>query len=479
MRVTAERGSIPLALLASIVVAGLMTAVVATIVQSERTARFDRSYTGVIQGADTGVQQAHHQLNTGQLLLDIDERRSFSATHGDQEVEYEVTRLSEREYEVVSEGTTTDGTRRVVVANLREESQFFPGAFGDAFVGLQGTSTLVDSYRSDSTNCSTNTDLRECWGIKTDEDPDNDFGTKRGALGTNEDFNFTGNVIVNRAILYDWANNAAPDHSDDNWGGERCEGNPCEEGTVFFEDERLTFADDDDMAFIYQKLEMCDTDDPDQYKGDWKLGDESLAPFDDSAEANPVTPQHPKWSNFYCADTLEFNGNVTIDVPDNKSTETPVVIVVRDQVTVKQHLRINCPDCPSQPMNTKNRWRGSNHQLLPKSPRLQIYVATSPETQSADVTIEPHSAFAGVIYAPRAGCGSSVGPGQGGGGDGGQGGAGAHIYGSLICGTVSNPGNWHFHYDEVLGDMGAGTYTVASWSEEPQRELQGEEPEEE
>lgn len=463
MSVSSERGSIPLTMIAAIVVAGLITALVGTVIQSERTARFDRSYTNVIQGADTGVQEAQHLLNSGQMALDIGETEYLTTTNSaDQTVEYEVTRTSVREYEVVSEGTVPDGTHRTVVASIHEESQFFPGAFGDAFVGLQGQSTQVDSYRSDSTNCSTNTDPDECWGIETDEDEDNDWGTNRGALGTNEDYDFEGNVSIGRAVLYDWGQNAAPDHSEDNWGGSRCDGNPCVPEIVEMEDERLTFADDDDMQFIYDKLAMC-TDDQDM--GDWKIGDETLSPYDTSDAANPVSPQHPTWTNYYCADTLEFNGNLELSDAD---IDTPVVIFVQDQVTMKQHLRINCPDCPTTPMNNKRDWRGSDHTLLPKSPNLQIYVATSPETQSANVTLDPHSAFAGVIYAPRAGCGSSIDIEED---EDDETGAGAHIYGSLICGTVNNPGNWHFHYDEVLGDIGRGSFTVAAWAEDPQRSV--------
>jgi hypothetical protein len=91
--------------------------------------------------------------------------------------------------------------------------------------------------------------------------------------------------------------------------------------------------------------------------------------------------------------------------------------------------------------------------VRPAAGALQIYVKTEAANKGANVMIDQHAVFAGVVYAPRATCGSS-------------GNAGTHIYGSIICRNVDNVGNWRFHFDEALADYGRAIYSVSTWAED-------------
>jgi hypothetical protein len=461
MRVTStadERGSLALALLAAIVASGIAVALVNTVIQSERTARFDRSFTNAVQVADAGVQDAFYRIEHGLLSLDIgDQVLSDPAWIEGWDVRYEVERLTSRSYEVRSTGYL-DGITRTVVARIDEEALFFPGAFGDRLVALNGTSTLVDSYESRSTNCVGNADPARCWGANPST---NLFGTGNGALGTNEIFDFSGNTTVNRAILYDWAANPGQNPTEDNPGGSRCVGpnvnSPCKPEVLRFVDDRLEYGSQEQMQFIVDKLDDDRCSEPGRELGSATFGGKignttyptTLEPYSTDFEDSPFSPADPGWENYYCADRLSFVGQTTFP---GATPETPVVIFVRDSVAVSNQTTVNCLNCPSS--GSGKYWRGPNFDRRPKAQSLQIYVATDNEQGGADVSVAAGSVWAGVIYAPRARCGA-------------PGGAGADIYGSIVCRYVDNVGNWKFHFDEALADLGRGVYTVATWREEP------------
>jgi hypothetical protein len=451
---SSERGSMPLALLASIVVAGLVSVLVASVMRSEQTVRFDRSFTNVVQVADAGVHDAVHQLNNQLLLVDIgDTAGPYATTLNDEVANWQIERLSEREFEITSQGTSADGVSRTVIARVEQQSLFFPGAFGDRLVAMNGTSTQIDSYESRTANCAGNTDPDKCWGYGTLAE---DFGTGKGALGTNNDFDFSGNVKVLRAILYDWLENPATPSTVTaaNPGGDRCKGNPCTAEVLGFEDEKLDYGSDAQMAFIDDKFEACDGVNAagvSREQGKWLLGDSKnnapaavLKPYSTADADNEGSPADPGWGNYYCADSLQIIGDVVLE---DASREKPVVIFLRDSYSQAGHTYVNCPGCPA---NMNQHWR----QVRPVAGALQIYVSTEAPSKGANVMIDQHATFAGVVYSPRATCGSS-------------GNAGAHIYGSMICRDIDNVGNWRFHFDTALADYGRGRYAIASWREEP------------
>ncbi|MBS3941958.1 MAG: hypothetical protein KG028_13455 [Actinobacteria bacterium] len=437
-----------MSLLVSIVVAGIIVVLTATILQSHNTVRFDRSFTQAVQVADAGVQEAYHRLATGQITLPVGGVAGpFTTTLGADAANWEITRTGGRTYEVVSDGTMdADGVARRVVVALEEKSLFFPGAFGDRLVAMNGTSTNIDSYESGTpdVNCAGNAVPTQCWGAPWNTPG----GTGKGALGTNENFDFSGNVNVSRAILYDWRDNppAAGTVTTTNPGGSRCDGNPCTSDVLRMEADRLDYGSDAEMQFIIDKLDNCDGHEmPETVLGS-KKEDSVLRPQNSDPAANQGSPADPGWDNYWCADTLQINGDVVLE---DASPETPVVIFLNESYKQNGHTNVNCPECGSLNMNKLEDVRS----IRPKAGTLQIYVRSQAPTKGANVLIDTHSVFAGVVYAPRAGCGSS-------------GNAGVHIYGAMICRRIDNVGNWAFHYDESLHDTGRGLYSIGSWREE-------------
>lgn len=454
-RDTEDQGSIPMALLASIVVAGLVIVLTATILQSERSVRFDRAYTDVVQTADAGLQTAYHRLNEAAAdpttypelaALDVgDVSAEFTTELNGSTATWTVERVSARQYEVTSTGETTDDVARTVVATVEKDSLFFPGAFGDRLVAMNGTSTQIDSYESTSATCLPTT-ATTCWGT------DADFGTRKAALGTNNDFDFSGNVKVLRGILYDWKNNPGSGVTAAKPGGDRCKGNPCTVADVIrTDDKKLEYGSDEQMQFIADKLAACPSA---QNMGNWVLGNSKkndptvVLPLPPGA--NGGSPADPTHTQYYCADSLQVVGDVVLGA--GASPDVPVVIFVRNSFSQAGHTIVNlaCAANDSCTNNFNSNWR----TVRPKAGSLQVYVQTEAAAKGANVMIDQHAVFAGVVYAPRATCGSS-------------GNAGVHVYGSMICRNIDNVGNWQFHYDEALSDVSRGSFTMATWREEP------------
>lgn len=446
-----DDGSLPLALLAIIVVVGIVTALMSRMMANEEATAFDRGFTEVLHAADAGLQEAYFKLNTGTLKSTVGIGGQTAVVTGSTEngaYRWVAERQSHRGWVVRSTGQE-GGIERTVVADVVEIPRFFPGAFGDELVSLNGQSSQVDSYESTTPvgSCPSPAEEKKCWGTSVP------FGTGNGALGTNEDFDFEGNAVVNRAVLYNWAGYPGTGATDDNPGGSRCEGNPCTADVLRIEDDPLNYASDDAMKFIFDKLAACTAD---QEQGTeatgWIIGGTSaspdqLAPYDaDPATPPPgVDPASASHTDYYCADRLTIDGDVELT---GASATNPVVIFVRDSVKVsKSGTLVNCPGCQS------NDPRGTR----PLSPNLQIYLASDLASGGANVFIKSQSMFAGTIYGPRARCGTDAGE---------MGSAGVDIYGSLVCGSVEQVGNWKFHFDDALGNFGTNTFAVSAWLED-------------
>ena len=149
--VNADRGSIPLALLTSIVVGGLVVVLVAAVVVNQRTTRFDRSFTSVVQPADEHVQEAAHHIIRGDW--DPDRTAPVGTQHksyagatctadSDGEVCWTATKVTPLRWEVeatVAERVTGDEVvTRTVKADVVDLARFFLAAFADTRMRLRG-----------------------------------------------------------------------------------------------------------------------------------------------------------------------------------------------------------------------------------------------------------------------------------------------------------------------------------------------------
>lgn len=462
-----QEGSIPLVLLASIVVAGLVGALFVRVVGSERQVRFDRAFTEALPIADVGVNRGLFALNNGGALP-ASASPATAVVDGTQ-YDWYGSQSNARTWEIVSTSTTASGVQRRVVARIEDEPLFFPGAFADKLVGLNGTSSKVDSYNS----------TIPCYGAAADcgWGTDKHFGTANGTLGTNDIFDFSGNVTIrpNSAYLYDMDGNPPVGATEpDDPFGHRCDvgantDNLCTRTYIEGLPEKLDLTTQSRMGFIRDKFDGGPCSSAARSEGNWQPS--GAAPLKSYADANTGVdksisdPTHTGFENFYCADTLQFTEDLKLDA--SVTPQNPVVIFVRDSVQVvaqgNKGTNVACYgsdnttacDAKANPGGDNKPVQG--RQVAPSAPRLQIYVLGEASSGN-NVTFGTGSRFAGVIYAPLSRCGGAS--------SGGSGGADIDIYGAAICKFMDNVGGWRFHYDDALGVYGSGQWAVGYWTEE-------------
>jgi hypothetical protein len=136
--------------------------------------------------------------------------------------------------------------------------------------------------------------------------------------------------------------------------------------------------------------------------------------FQTSTSATHALP-----SGTWCASSLNLDLDTTVSAP--------TVIFVSGNVTTSHHLNINY---------------ASGVEPIPAN--LQIYMLGS------TYDMANHTTIAAAIWAPLATC---------------NGGAQSVVYGSLVCGSISNVGGWTFHYDDALAQVGAGDFRIRNYRE--------------
>lgn len=484
---TDERGSLPLALLVVIVVAGLASVLIARVVVGERTVRFDNTFTRELHTADAGVAEALFRISedVGSIRqTSIGASEPLSGAVNGQEFNALVERIGSREWRITSVSREAgaaagSGPERTVVAEIIEEPLFYPGAFGDSLIQLNGANR-VDSYHSkqpDSSGVCTVPAERCRWGT------DPIFGTENGSLGTNGEFDFQGGgagdvVRPGGAFLYDWAENPGQGIDTNPPFGDRCDGLPCTVEYVSTVLAPLEYDTPEKMAFIDEKFADgggCFDVTGDRFdipsstlEGETTVvrgpgtGSNttstltSYASMKGWADPGPTHPMDPAFQNYFCATSLQFYDDVNLQA--DVDSDNPVVIFVRNSVSQgSPNKRVACiaPDgaeCHSDPDLSGDT---TADPPRPVADWLQVYVAGLPTTTSSgsDVSFRAGGRVAGVFYAPRSVCGS---PGSG----------GLDVYGIVMCRSMQNVGNWKFHFDDNLGDRGTASFVIGSWNEE-------------
>lgn len=372
MRRTSTRnddGSIIVAMLMGLSLAGLSLLLLAVTFSHLSTARRDRAFTTVLPAGDAGIQQGLFQVNNGQAAALPGAGTPATVDQGGQLADWYATSqtsaTSPTSYVFTS---TTRGLARQLRAEARQTPRFPVAAFADRSVVLRGGNS-AGSY-----NSATGTTAP----------------TSNGRVGSNGSVTLEGNATADGVDLYDWAAN--PSTSRCRSGGPAC----TKLNTV---DERLDITSAPSTQFISQYLASqpapgCTTD--------YVSG------------ASAVLP-----SGRWCAKSLSLKTNLTVSGP----TE----IYVSGNVLIDHHLTINY--APG---------------VVPTPSLLRIYMLGSV------FDMANHTTISAAIYAPLATC---------------KGGAQSVVYGSLICGTISNVGGWSFYYDEALGAIGDGQFKLRNYRE--------------
>lgn len=197
----ADDGSMLVALSAVLLVSGLVLALLATALISQRGARHDQRFDASGQGADAGVQEAFLAVNS----LDKDSttvslKSSAPVTMGDVSYSWTATRptFESLTWTVQSTATSTFAgktTTRTITAQIRQAPLFTLAAFADSTINLNGNNNAV-SYPT----------------------------AGLGVIGTNGTLTLKGaSTHVDGITLYDW--DANPDSS-------RCAGVACSSPTT-------------------------------------------------------------------------------------------------------------------------------------------------------------------------------------------------------------------------------------------------------
>lgn len=489
---SAERGSIPMALLATIVAGGLVTVVLAVTLAGERATLFDQNFTGSLHTAEEGAQEALHLLNTGQLaprdsgewpdsegegdadgneqyrwtavaFLEAGDGEYESAVDEDQEgVNFHELDLDERDiarWRITSHGTAGD-VERVVEMEVSVQPLFDLAVFTDQDMALGGNN-LINSYHSGNEEWCTgagrvgsNAEIEgfsghggggECDPFNEDGDPDEDL---------------VGDITNDGVDLYNWESNENPDRC----GGQDSHQSP---NNCWWDEETPRYDTHDQYRDTDPSLDSLDealSDGGCDFEETYVVSDEG----DPAGDADPYTidpagAEHPSlpWdpdTNYYCVGGVEFDVDTTIA----GSSKDPVVFVTDGDIEVSNSgTVINCEtDDGVCEEGNKIEPSGDDNEhgaVYPDAGGLQLYTGSDSDQS---VFLSAKTVLAASVFAPETGCGTQGG-GQGGGG------GGIHIFGSWVCDEVTNAGNFEFHYDEALTDlMLRPNYGVSTWREE-------------
>lgn len=443
-RTPSERGSIPLALLAVIIVAGLASTVLVRVVAEDRSTRFDRNYTVAFHAADAAVEEAYFALNNEQFATGALSVTDSGDANG---VPYTWTATrptaTATNWTVLATGTGSDGTTREVRADIAEQPLFEVGAVSMVSTAFNGNNG-ANSYNSATGAPS------HCTWTKANHKPAAGANVSRctsgkGLIGSNGDMELGNNSYADGVFVFDWAEvtKQYPDRC--KMGNIAGKGPLCalpENGGVRRNiDDRQTF--DTEMQAMEDAL-------LDSGAGTNCGTGASMPSWTASTDGTPLGGGVYEMSlapGVYCFARLDFDATTVL--PAAVTPDAPLEIVVRDSIEFAGQIDVNCASC--------NSTNATSPLARPAARRLDIRlpggdIAAHPSDLPA-VNVRKQTHFGGTILAPNATCNAPNG--------------GVDIYGSMVCRDIGNAGNWAFHYDEDLANGATtGKFAVLRWTEQ-------------
>lgn len=409
-----EDGSLPMAMIAVIIVAGLVTTVLASVVSGHTQTRFDDNYETALQVSEDGLDRAKvmvtSRAQTDSFCLDSSGTVTVGACTAPVPAggyQVEAVKDTFEDWQLMASGESA-GIERSIAVVLDAETVFSLAAFGKFFADFNGGNG-ADSYMSGTWDYSTSpASFTEdpapllCSGVICPARK-----TGNGIIATNGRLKLKGEVAANTdgfevhfAMESDKIGGLTPRSGATGF----CDGVPatCNE----WPSGKLSYFRDE-IALPLLTPE-CDT-----------TG--TLPDFPNASTGN-VLPAGP-----VCFDNVELDSDTLVDgTPTN-----PTRIYMRGTLRVGNDQTVNFAGTKPRPALT-----------------LQIF---SEDTGDVSLDFGNHAAFAGAIFAPNAGF---------------AGGAQGEFYGSLIAGSINNNGGWNFHYDEALSDAASNApYAEGDWVE--------------
>lgn len=398
-----EDGSLPMVMLAAIVLGGVVVASFTYVQVGQQTAREDRDRNQAIQVADAGIQDAFLELADvdPDSTVALGESLTSAGAIGDGGWEWTATRVGQTRWQVRSEGTFR-GSLRAIEAMVGPRQTFGLAAFADVLIELRG-GNAADSYN----------------GVTQ--------GTGNGSVGSNNQITLRGNATVDWVMRYADANY--------NGGGTITQ----TDGIVRVEDEAFlppigaeAFADG---GICHDQPLIAYTGQFSLIKGktycftqvEFPAGDHRLVPASDSTD--PTTPPEPVDPDEPTRIYIAPSGNLELKGQGNNPCTGATCVNMAPY---------------GQPLPSDTHL--GNGTAQPVATDLEIYLA------SGEVLANNHTNIAAGIYAPSSNCSGAN--------------AQGHVYGSIVCRTLDSKGGWSFHYDDRFEEVSSEDFAVEGWREE-------------
>ena len=412
-----ERGSLPIVLLAILVLGTVMTVLVGSLVTGQGQTRFDQGFEQSLQVAETGLERMVNLIETGQrkssfelpdsLVSTCNGTTGLTLVLGDCWTvvpggRYRGTAdLTGSEWKVEATGSATNGTSRTIGLTLRSESAFGVAAFGDAQMVLNG-GNAADSFDSrvdasicragvpaDPFNASDNNDTRAC------------RPTGHGVVATNGELYLLGGTtdVVDRVQVHN-----AKDHVSQPLAGA--------------------------TGFCGGVTQTCASPKLYYYRDPIVLLPDPFVPPDDLPNLGPFTGATLEAGRQLYTNVRLDSNTVIKGTPTN-----PTILYITGTLTIPNAAVVNF----QQGVDGRYRPRGA--------PSLLIFSAGI----GPALSFGNHASFSGAVFAPRATF---------------SGGSAGNIYGSMTVGSFSTSGTWNFHYDDALGEVKTNAqWKPSAWSE--------------
>ena len=392
-----DRGSLPLALMVTILVTGLVSVVTASVVMGQQQTRFDESYERALQVAEHGSDALLHQVQAAESEVKAGEHEASGTVEGGGS--YDAELVEEGDALVVrSEGTVGDVTRTVVI-------------------GLDGTATSSAGLISlNELNVTGNQQVRSFSSGRLEDgefDPEypdqieewlTGSGKGGGTVATNGLLTLQGAVVVDEAEL--WDDDGDEREIDGNWDGptrhftQQLQANPDIEEMQERMDERCDGAQN--SAYGGETLEA----------GTHCFGDVTLIEGEAEFEGTPEDPVE-----IYMTGTLTVQGSVRFDA-DGLPKPSPSLRIYSKGETIEF-------------AQGKDGEEGNSGQGQGSG---------GGSSGRCGMGGDPGSRISAVVHAPAATIPPS--------------GAQADVYGSLLINEAENlQGRFCVLYDELLDDL--------------------------
>lgn len=509
-----ERGSIPLALLAVLVISGLVVVLLVTTVSAQRQARHDRDFTTVLFAADAAVQQARFRLGAstslttrvplaGSTAAGVQEDcpllgESWCVTGGSAATgtyEWYAQRIGyTRSWEVFAAGDR-NGVRRRLRVIVEEGRRFFASAFADTIANF-GNNNVADSYNSGRTGTARwpgpgrqgvvgSNGTVETGGTSTMLDGLHVFNL--AAAGTTDPLTrCTGQGVVgletSRNVCSQWAKDNPVGAAEGPYLQGFAQPRVLSPGSQTLREALNACGPGPYPLLTVDSAGVHVT--PSGGTAQTVRTVPALQPFRVEPATLPNGQPNPfvgvgrgaaaDQTNYYCFRRVRISVDTTVVAPqttahptgtaipstttdwtpraDMANPDDPVVLYITGNVEIETTRRFNCVAC-ARPAPTDPVTFPP-----PRAGALQVFFQRRLDTDPAPAFHVGNDArFGGAVHGPDAACGKA--------GPLATAGTAADIYGAMVCGTIDGVGQWGFHYDVSLEFIGNTDFGTQRWDE--------------